>query len=154
MAKGEVHYFIIKNQLRLFPADNPNQMVLKDFIYDDRVNTANAEIPYHDRYPDSFNDKLRRKIRERDNYTCQMPRCNVVGSEEFQKLRITILDIHHIDYDRFNCCEKNLITLCHSCHSKTNSGSRTAWKLVLNSILHGIDIIVPVLFEPLFCLDN
>ena len=30
------------------------------------------------------------------------------------------LHIHHIDYDKLNCKPENLITLCHSCHAKSN----------------------------------
>lgn len=50
---------------------------------------------------------LKRSIRERDNYICQI--CNQYG-----------LDVHHIDYDKQNCNPNNLITLCHKCHMKTN----------------------------------
>jgi len=28
--------------------------------------------------------------------------------------------IHHIDYDKQNCNENNLITVCNSCNSKVN----------------------------------
>ena len=34
--------------------------------------------------------------------------------------------IHHIDYDKNNLDPKNLITLCQSCHIKTNY-NRTFW---------------------------
>ena len=30
------------------------------------------------------------------------------------------LHIHHIDYDKYNNDENNLITLCCSCHGKSN----------------------------------
>ena len=33
---------------------------------------------------------------------------------------------NHIDYDKRNNDPKNLITLCHSCHSKTNY-NRNYW---------------------------
>jgi len=54
---------------------------------------------------------LRRSIRERDNYICQICK-NPQGDEA--------LSIHHIDYNKENCDPKNLITLCRGCHSKTN----------------------------------
>lgn len=38
------------------------------------------------------------------------------------------LTVHHIDYDKYNCNEQNLITLCRSCHPKTNF-NRDYWKL-------------------------
>lgn len=50
---------------------------------------------------------LKRAIRERDNYICRV--CNQYGNF-----------IHHIDYDKTNCNPDNLVTLCNSCHSKTN----------------------------------
>jgi len=33
---------------------------------------------------------------------------------------------NHIDYNKKNCNPDNLITLCHSCHSKTNH-NRNYW---------------------------
>lgn len=144
-----MRYFIIKNQLRLFPDDNPQQLILKDIIYDDLRNTANAETKYRDRYSHDFNDELRQKIRERDGYICQLDtyfKCGVRGSKTLQQSRTIILDVHHINYDRWDCSESNLITLCRSCHSKTNSRARTAWKLVLNATLSNDSISVPPLF--------
>lgn len=60
---------------------------------------------------------LRISIRERDKYTCQ-----VCGEKQGDKA----YDVHHIDYDKKNCDPKNLITLCHHCHMKTNS-KRDYW---------------------------
>lgn len=60
---------------------------------------------------------LRRSIRERDKYTCQL--CGELQSD------ITF-SVHHIDYDKKNCDPNNLITLCKSCHSKTNN-NREYW---------------------------
>ena len=65
----------------------------------------------YDLYPDTWNDNLRRNIRNRDKFKCQEPFC---------ERKSYILDVHHIDYDKLNCSENNLITLCRSCHSKTN----------------------------------
>jgi len=53
---------------------------------------------------------LRRSIRERDHYTCQL--CGELQGDR-------VLDVHHIDYDKKNCNPDNLITLCRGCHSKT-----------------------------------
>ena len=38
------------------------------------------------------------------------------------------LCIHHIDYDKKNNNPENLITLCNSCHTKTNIKNRDYWK--------------------------
>jgi 5-methylcytosine-specific restriction endonuclease McrA len=58
-------------------------------------------------YSIDWNTKLKIIIRERDNYTCQ--ECGQYGNQ-----------IHHIDYNKKNCELTNLITLCRSCHMKTN----------------------------------
>lgn len=64
-------------------------------------------------YTTDWTETLRRSIRERDHYTCQMPGCNKQQGDIAH-------DVHHIDYDKTNCNPNNLVTLCHSCHSKTN----------------------------------
>lgn len=55
--------------------------------------------------------RIREKIRERDNRTCQICRRPSVVFE--QKL-----DVHHIDANKENVDWSNLITLCHSCHAR------------------------------------
>ena len=50
--------------------------------------------------------------------------------EEFIKK----LDCHHIDYNKKNCSLNNLITLCRSCHMKTNT-NRNYWINYFNSLL-------------------
>ena len=67
-------------------------------------------------YPRIFY-KLRIKIRKRDNYTCQ--KCNVI-EEKYLIIYGKVLDVHHIDYDKENCKESNLITLCNQCNIKAN----------------------------------
>ncbi|MGM0582976.1 MAG: HNH endonuclease [Bacteroidota bacterium] len=62
-------------------------------------------------YPIEFNDSLKNKIKKRDNNTCQI--CGVKGKD-------ATLHVHHIDYNKDNSSMNNLITLCNSCHSKTN----------------------------------
>mgnify|MGYP001559215491 CR=1 FL=1 len=62
-------------------------------------------------YTTDWTKTLKRSIKERDHYICQL--CN-------QQQDDIIFPIHHIDYDKKNCNPKNLITLCISCHAKTN----------------------------------
>jgi len=64
-------------------------------------------------YPLEFNDKLRKSIKQRDNYTCQ--ECKMLEVELKYKLHI-----HHIDYNKKNNNPSNLISLCRSCHGQTN----------------------------------
>ena len=58
-------------------------------------------------YSIDWTKTLKQSIRQRDKYICQM--CGESGKY-----------VHHIDYDKKNCNSENLITLCNSCHTKTN----------------------------------
>ena len=62
-------------------------------------------------YSVDWTETLKQSIRERDHYRCQ-----ICGKSQGDIAHA----IHHIDYDKRNCNPINLITLCHSCHSKTN----------------------------------
>jgi len=59
-------------------------------------------------YTIDWTETLKKAIRERDHYICQL-----CGEE-------LALSVHHIDYDKKNCDPENLITLCRSCHMRTN----------------------------------
>lgn len=72
-------------------------------------------------YPFGFNKKLKTKIKERDNYSC------VICNKKTQKL-----SIHHINYDKNDINEKNLVSLCVKCHSITNY-NRNNWLLFFNN---------------------
>ena len=78
-------------------------------------------------YPMEFCKELKELIRIRDNHTCQY--CGKPESDLRRKL-----NVHHIDYDKKNLLPKNLISLCDSCHSKTNF-NRERWikKLTLRT---------------------
>lgn len=69
-------------------------------------------------YPVEFSKELKTKIRKRDNFTCR-----ICGKNGF--------DVHHIDYDKNNSNEENLITLCRRCHCTTNH-NRDGWILILS----------------------
>jgi hypothetical protein len=73
-------------------------------------------------YDSSFNELVRRLIRERDGYTCAI--CGTPDSNV----------VHHIDYDKSNTSGDNLITLCRSCHSKTGL-DRQFWRQTLIDLL-------------------
>ena len=64
-------------------------------------------------YPLGWNKTFKEQIRYRDGYQCQI--CGMPEVENCRKL-----DVHHIDYNKNNLDPKNLISLCQSCHSKTN----------------------------------
>ena len=75
--------------------------------------------------PIKFTEEVRVRIRDRDDYTCQ--ECGEYGK-----------DVHHIDYNKSNNDDLNLITLCHRCHMKTNGPKdRSLFTDRYNSVLSG-----------------
>lgn len=66
-------------------------------------------------YGSGFTGFLKRKIKERDEYKCQS--CGA----------FKCLTTHHINYNKKDCSEENLITLCRSCNVKVNF-NREYWK--------------------------
>jgi len=80
-------------------------------------------------YTIQFNKELKELIRQRDGYQCQ-----ICGMPEIEN--ITKLNVHHIDYDKKNCLPSNLITLCASCHVKTNF-NREYWEKYFKDKISG-----------------
>ena len=95
--------------IRKFGKNNPNYV----------NGTGNAP------YPLKFSKILKESIRKRDNYICQ--KCNIT-EEEHLIVYGKILCVHHIDYDKENCKEKNLITLCDECNKRVNH-NRKYWQV-------------------------
>lgn len=81
------------------------------------------------RYPLEFNKK-REYIRNKFNRICQL--CH--QPEGKRKL-----DVHHIDYDKQNANELNLIPLCIACHMKTNF-NRSYWMEFFMSRSEGVNV--------------
>lgn len=75
-------------------------------------------------YSVDWTETLKRSIRERDKYICQL-----CGEDQGDISHC----VHHIDYDKKNSDTKNLITLCNSCHSETN-WDREYWTNYFNNI--------------------
>jgi hypothetical protein len=63
----------------------------------------------NDPYPDEFSPYLKRRIRKRDKYICQTCGMNTYGSKTGH--------VHHVDGDKQNCSEENLLLLCATCHN-------------------------------------
>jgi len=70
-------------------------------------------------YPLGWTKTFKEQIRYRDSYKCQL--CNKPEIENNRRL-----DVHHIDYNKNNLDLNNLISLCKSCHIKTNH-DREKW---------------------------
>jgi len=70
-------------------------------------------------YPLEWTKIFKEQIRYRDNHKCQICGCPQVALNR-------ALDVHHIDYNKQNIKTNNLISLCLSCHLRTN-GNRDYW---------------------------
>ncbi len=75
-------------------------------------------------YCEKFNKELKIQIRNRDNNICQ--NCGKTEEENKQPLCV-----HHIHFDKENCYP-DLITLCHSCHSKCRFNQEYYEELFMN----------------------
>ena len=64
-------------------------------------------------YAFEFDKRCKDNIRKRDGYICQL--CGMPEADEIRKL-----SIHHIDYNKLNCADSNLISLCRVCNAKVN----------------------------------
>lgn len=76
-------------------------------------------------YGIDWTETIRKAIRQRDKYQCQV--CKKIQKRPR-------LDTHHIDYDKLNNDPNNLISLCKSCHAKTNF-NRSVWKKKFRMII-------------------
>ena len=73
---------------------------------------------------DGFTEVLRHEVRGRDKHKCrvcagELPELPMIKNCNGDMIRPQ-LDVHHIDYNKNNNAEGNLVSLCHECHSKTN----------------------------------
>lgn len=106
--RPEIRIKLIQNHINVLGKNNPNYIHGKG----------------NEPYPLEFNDKLKNKIRKRDNYECQ--NCGMT-EEEHLIVYSRILTIHHIDYDKNNCEDTNLISICDGCNARANF-NRNYWK--------------------------
>lgn len=84
-------------------------------------------------YDEEWCEGLRMLIRERDGQ-----RCTICGKTEIANGRQ--LSVHHIDYDKQNSREANLVTLCTEHHISTN-GDRQWWRYYLPRFSRGKYVI-------------
>jgi 5-methylcytosine-specific restriction endonuclease McrA len=98
-----------------------------------------SENPRKNDHGDEFTHLLKENIKKRDYY-----RCTLCGKKQLDiilenylrnKQQLQKLSIHHIDYNKKNNNEDNLITLCNNCHGKTGSKDKSAWIVVFDLML-------------------
>lgn len=108
---------VLKNKLNPLPGDkNPAWLGGKSF----------------EPYGPEFNKRKKREIKTRDNFTCQL-----CGDLILNNSKNKFLTIHHIDYNKLNNQDNNLITLCNFCNSSVNT-SRDKWTVFFNQKIQGV----------------
>lgn len=91
----------------------------------DNISKGVPKGPDHHAYVDGtggtgykrFSKELKEIIKQRDNNCCQ--NCELSRKEHKEKYNLDI-EVHHIDYDKTNNKEDNLITLCKRCNIRAN----------------------------------
>ncbi len=68
-------------------------------------------------YPKEFNEELKIKIRQRDNFICCL--CGRTEREELEELN-RVLCVNHKNFNKNDCREENLNTLCLRCNVRIN----------------------------------
>lgn len=74
-------------------------------------------------YPPKWTRSLRERIRNRDDRKCQYPECDYDDTKMGRKL-----DVHHIDGDKCNCEDYNLISLCSRHHAIVECNDPSLWE--------------------------
>ncbi len=87
-------------------------------------------------YCEKFNESLKKSIRKRDNYICQMPECLCTQLESLILYKQS-LHVHHIHYDKPNC-NPDLITLCNK-HNSVVNFNRDYWEELFMNMLKKIN---------------
>jgi len=107
--------------------------------WESMIKNGNREYLYGEKHPNwrggisfepydiNFNNKFKRAIRKRDNQICML--CGI----HREKLK-RALDVHHIDYNKLLSIPQNCVSLCTSCHTKTN-WNRKNWTKFFQSLL-------------------
>lgn len=86
-------------------------------------------------YPSDFDRSLKQRIQERDGFQC------VLCGEDRG------LDVHHINYNKRDNDPINLITLCSSCHCKTNF-QRDFWKSFFEGFVQCVHLLCITFIRP------
>lgn len=83
-------------------------------------------------YPSIWNKRLRKLIRDRDKHCCQFPNCEYSDLIEHRKL-----NVHHINGNKGNCGDTNLISLCASHHMFVETHNPRKFEPYFYSITNG-----------------
>lgn len=111
----------IRNSLKGQPKSNESNIKRSNAFLGEKNPQWQGGISFG-KYCPKFNDQLKERVRKFFNYTCLM--CGHKWQLGERKLCV-----HHINYDKRACCDKNVKPLfavvCHGkCHNKTNKNRR------------------------------
>ena len=101
------------NNLYMIELSEISRMNGKKSLGNPRPDVAGAKNKWwrggssYDGYPTEFSRPLKKRIKIRDEYTCQC--C-------YSTFTSLALDVHHIDRSTYNNSEDNLVTVCKGCH--------------------------------------
>ena len=133
ISKGNKGKYVTKETGRKISLANKDKIFSEE--HKRKLSAAQQGIPLNqwkkfisfEPYTLDFNKLFKEKIRERDTYCC------AICSKSQKELKRQ-LSIHHIDYNKLNSFPQNCISLCLSCHMKTNL-NRTAWTVLFQKLL-------------------
>jgi hypothetical protein len=86
-------------------------------------------------YSLKWTTELKDYIRQRDSFICQLCGITEEDLKERNNKYVKHLRVHHIDYDKENCEEVNLVALCNSCNCRVNN-KRTHWREFFNQYIN------------------
>ena len=117
---GKKNPFFGKRHTNDFKKNSSNRRIGKRSYNDEQFKRQRERTPKGENHPmwkggisfepydPRWNRRFKQKIKERDGNRC------------VECMRDGKLAVHHIDYDKLNTIYRNCITLCFSCHGKTN----------------------------------
>jgi hypothetical protein len=103
------------------------QSIVKSGINNPTWNNWSSRFPYSM----EWRRELKDRIRQRDHNICQL--CH----KDIDEIGVGWAT-HHIDYDKNDCDEENLILLCKRCHGKTNHTNRKLWESLFTTIIENM----------------
>lgn len=90
-------------------------------------------------YPPEWTDELKEQIRERDGNICQI--CALEWPNDSERF-----SVHHIDGNKANCADDNLVTICKGCHTHVHFTPHIAtyWMLYLQDLMFKNQGSIPI----------
>lgn len=121
---GRKHTENTKQKIRLAVSGKNNKLFGKKRPEHSKNMTGKGNPNYIDGrsyidYPSEWTKSVREFIIQRDKGKCLGDNCTITR-EEHLILYDRDIEVHHIDYNRKNCKENNLITLCKQCNIRAN----------------------------------